>query len=411
MIKHFFSDPKFLRRCRSGPLGPHLDGFASQLVHNGYTRYSGQGVIRIVVQLNEWLSAKGLTLRELDEHQIDAFRAYRSKRLHSHHGERGTCQLLLRTLRGARLIAEAPDEAPNNPIELLVRSYARHLVRERALSQITIGHYLPVVREFLSQRFKFKRLRLESLRPRDVSRFVLRTMRHKGRDHAQLVTTTLRSFLDFLCQEGRITTPLRAAVPRVARWRHLDLPGFLDPEQVERLLRSCDRSTVGGRRDHAILLLLARLGLRAHEVRGLTLEDIRWASGEVLIRGKGGREDRLPLPADVGRAVAAYLKKGRPRCSCRCVFVRLLAPYEGLTSPTIASVVERALVRAHISSPHKGAHLLRHSLATCMLRGGASLAQIGQVLRHQRTDTTEIYARIDQNTLRALAQPWPGGVR
>jgi len=153
------------------------------------------------------------------------------------------------------------------------------------------------------------------------------------------------------------------------------------------------------------------LGLRSHEVRHLTLDDIKWASGEVLIRGKGGREDRLPLPADVGRAVAAYLKEGRARCSCRRVFVRLLAPHEGLASPTIASVVERALARAHISSTHKGAHLLRHSLATRMLRGGASLTQIGQVLRHQHTNTTEIYARVDQKTLRDLAQPWPGGVR
>ncbi len=410
MIEHFFSDPKFLRRCRIGPLGPHLDGFASQLALKGYTRYSGQGVIRIVVQLNEWLSTEGLTLQELDEHQIGAFRACRRKRLRSHHGERGTCRLLLRTLREAHLIAEAPD-AVLNSIELLVRSYARYLVRERALSQTTIGHRLPVVREFLSQRFEPKRLRPESLRPGDVSRFVLRTMQDRGRDHAQLVTTTLRSFLDFLYQEGRLTAPLRAAVPKVASWRHLDLPGFLEPDQVERMLRHCDRSSVLGRRDYAILLLLARLGLRAHEVRHLTLGDIKWASGEVLIRGKGSREDRLPLPADVGRAVIAYLKKGRPRCSCRRVFVRVLAPYEGLTSATIASVVERALTRAHISSTHKGAHLLRHSLATRMLRGGASLTQIGQVLRHQRTDTTEIYARIDQRALRALAQPWPGGVR
>jgi site-specific recombinase XerD len=240
---------------------------------------------------------------------------------------------------------------------------------------------------------------------------VLQSVEERGRNHAQLVTTTLRSFLDFLYQEGRLLRPLRAAVPNVPTWRRLDLPGFLEPEQVERLLRSCDRSNVGGQRDYAILLLLARLGLRAHEVHGLTLEDIRWTSGEVLIRGKGGREDRLPLPADVGSAIAAYLKKGRPRCSCRRVFVRLLAPHKGLTSPTIASVVERALRRAQISSPHRGAHLLRHSLATRMLRGGASLTQIGQVLRHQHTDTTEIYARIDQKALRALAQPWPGGVR
>jgi site-specific recombinase XerD len=411
MIEHFFSNPKFLCRCRSGPLGPHLADFANLLVRKGYTRYSGQGVIRIVVQLNQWLAAKGLSLRELNEHQIDAFRKHRRKHLRSHHGERGTCRLLLQTLREAHLIAEAPDPTRCDPVERLVRRYADYLAQERDLSQTTIGHRLPVVREFLSGRSESKELGLKALGPGEVSRFVLQTVQERGRDHAQLVTTTLRSFLDFLYLEGRLKSPLRAAVPTVANWRHLDLPGFLEPRRVEELLQSCDRSNIGGRRDYAILLLLARLGLRAHEVRHLTLDDIKWASGEVLIRGKGGREDRLPLPSDVGRAVAAYLKEGRPPCSCRRVFVRLLAPYEGLTSSTIASVVERALGRAHLSAPHKGAHLLRHSMATRMLRGGASLTQIGQVLRHQRTDTTEIYARIDQKALRALAQPWPGGVQ
>lgn len=410
MIEHFFSDPKFLRRCRGGPLGPHLDGFASLLVSKGYTRYSGQGILRIVLQLNEWLTAKHLSLQELNEKLISVFREHRRKRLCSHHGERGACRLLLRTLREDRLVPEARDEALRNPTDLLVRSYARYLADARALSQSTISHRLPVVREFLSHRFKSKRLRLQSLRPGDVSRFVLQTVQQRGRDHAQVVTTTLRSFLDFLYVEGRLKRPLRAAVPTVANWRHLDLPGFLEPEQVERLLQSCDRNNICGRRDYAILLLLSRLGLRAHEVRHLTLDDIQWASGEVLIRGKGGREDRLPLPSDVGRAVAEYLKAGRPPCSCRRVFVRLFAPYEGVASSTIASVVERALARAQICAPHKGAHLLRHSLATRMLRGGASLTQIGQILRHQRTDTTEIYARVDQNALRSLAQPWPGGV-
>jgi site-specific recombinase XerD len=210
-----------------------------------------------------------------------------------------------------------------------------------------------------------------------------------------LVTTTLRSFLDFLCQHGWLKSSLRAAVPTVASGRPRDLPVFLEPAQIEQVLRGCDRSTLDGRRDYAILLLLARLGLRANEVCSLTLEDINWPSGEVLVRGKRGREDRLPLPPDVGRALATYLKQGRPPSSCRRVFLCLNAPYRGLVGPTISSVVERALARTDIVSVHKGAHLLRHSLATRMLRGGASLAQIGQVLRHQHIDTTEIYARVD----------------
>jgi site-specific recombinase XerD len=184
------------------------------------------------------------------------------------------------------------------------------------------------------------------------------------------------------------------------------------PEQVEALLKRCDSDSPCSRRDHAALLLLARLGLRAGEVLHLTLDDINWEAGEVLIRGKSAHEDRLPLPADVGRALADYLKRERPLCSSRRVFLRVLAPHRGLAGPSAVSwIVRRALARIQIHSEHKGANLLRHSLATRMLRGGASLAQIGQILRHQRPRTTELYARVDVAALRALTRPWPGGAR
>ena len=200
-------------------------------------------------------------------------------------------------------------------------------------------------------------------------------------------------------------------MPAVSSCWVSELPRSLNAEQVEQLLKSCNRTKLCEQRDYAVLLLLSRLGLRAHEVAGLNLEDINWAAGEMRIRGKGGREDRLPLPQDVGRGLTAYLKHGRPTCSSRRVFVRLSAPHEGFAGPsTISWVVRRALARAGITSESKGAHQLRHSLATRMLRGGASLAQIGQVLRHEHVDTTEIYARVDLPALRALAQPWPGGV-
>src|SRR5947207_2215524 len=210
----------------------------------------------------------------------------------------------------------------NQEFDLLVRDYSQFLIQERGLSQITLCHRLPVVRQFLSRCFRTATVRLNTLQARDISRFVLCAVRDQRHDYCQLVTTTLRSFLDFLYQNGRLKISLRAAVPAVASGRPSDLPSFLEPKQIEKLLRSCDRSSLCGRRDFAILLLLARLGLRVHEVRGLTLDDINWESGEVLVRGKCGREDRLPLPPDVGRAIADYLKSGRPRCSCRHVFLR-----------------------------------------------------------------------------------------
>jgi site-specific recombinase XerD len=228
----------------------------------------------------------------------------------------------------------------------------------------------------------------------------------------QLSTSALRSFLGFLYLQGQLATPLAASVPTVATWRLSELPQFLEPEQVQQIVQSCDRNSPCGRRDYAALLLLARLGLRAGEVVHLCLEDINWACGEVFIRGKSSREERLPLPSDVGRALAIYLQKDRPTCSSRRVFIRMKAPYVGFsTSVAVCDIVRRALQRAHLQPGRKGAHLLRHFLATQMLRGGASLTQIGQILRHQLPQTTEIYAKVDLTTLRAVAQPWPGGVR
>lgn len=412
MLDHFYSDPKLLHRGRFGPLGAHLDEFADLLLRKGYSRLTGRDKLRIVLQLNQWLEEQQLSLQGLNEGRLRAFQAERRKRRRSPHGEAATLALLLSSLRQAHVVpAGAQPSAGGSARDLIVSDYAQFLLHERGLSQKTLAHRIPVVRHFLSAQFKSRAVRLDRLRAQHVSRYVLREARDQRQDRAQLITTTLRSFLDFLCQRGRLSTRLSAAVPAVASWRASELPGCLNADQVEQLLNSCDRTSICGQRDLAVLLLLARLGLRAHEVVGLNLEDINWAAGEVQVRGKGGREDRLPLPQDVGCALAAYLKHGRSACSSRHVFVRLLAPHEGLAGPsTISGVVSRALARTGITSEKKGAHLLRHSLATRMLRGGASLTQIGQVLRHEHVDSTAIYARVDLKALRALAQPWPGGV-
>jgi site-specific recombinase XerD len=246
----------------------------------------------------------------------------------------------------------------------------------------------------------------------NITDFIVRDSSAFCPKRVQLTTTALRSFLGFLVQAGKITVNLAAAVPTVANWRLGELPQFLEPKQVDKLLSSCNQNSRSGRRDYAVLLLLARLGLRAGEVVHLNLENINWAAGELMIRGKSAREDRLPLLPEVGGALADYLKRDRPACACRRVFIRLPAPRQGfLGSSTVCCILRRALARAHLHPPHKGAHLLRRSLATTMLRRGASLTQIGEVLRHQLAQTTEIYAKVDVAALRALAQPWPGGAR
>lgn len=226
---------------------------------------------------------------------------------------------------------------------------------------------------------------------------------------AQLCLSALRGFFRFLNQRGLLLADLASAVPTVANWRLTEVPKFIAPREVEQLLLSCDQDSLVGQRDYTVLLLLARLGLRAGEVVHLQLNDIDWRAGEIHVRGKGGRSDALPLPADIGEALAAYLRHGRPLCSTRRVFVRARAPHTGFASSVaIDSIVRRALQRAKLDPPRKGAHLLRHSLATAMLRDGASLAEIGQLLRHRLPQTTEIYAKVDPVSLGALAQPWPG---
>jgi site-specific recombinase XerD len=295
-------------------------------------------------------------------------------------------------------------------LERIERAYERFLVSERGLTSATVDNYLPTVRAFLLERFADEEIQLGLLVPQDANRFILRHAQGVSQSRAKLMVTALRSFLRYLHQRGDIAVDLAGAVLPVMHWRLMALPKSLPPEQVESLLASCERSTVAGRRDYAILLLMVRLGLRAGEVVAMTLEDLDWEAGVVTVRGKGQRQESLPLPHEVGQALVSYLRDGRPTCTTRRLFIRLKAPQRGFTtSAAICDVVRRALARAEIDPPFKGSHLLRHSLACEMLRRGASLEDIGQILRHRHPETTQIYAKVDLEALRALAPPWPGG--
>ena len=246
----------------------------------------------------------------------------------------------------------------------------------------------------------------------DVMRFVRCQAPRLHLKRAKLLTTALRSFLHYARYRGDIALDLAAAVPAVANWSMPSIPRAIPADAVRRLLASINRRTAMGRRDYAILLLLARLGLRGGEVARLNLEDIDWNVGSLTVQGKGGQRSVLPLPPDVGAAIAAYLRRGRPRSISRRVFLRIQAPLCGFRGPVaIASLVRHNLLRAGIKAPTQGAHQFRHALATEMLRHGASLAEIGQVLRHRSPETTKIYTKVDVESLRALALPWPRGAR
>jgi len=412
MKNRFQSELPTLDRYRCGPLGPHLGSFAGWLSEQGYPRQTGIQKLRLFAFLSRWLEQKKISLQQLDEQRIEQFRKTPRKPLRRQRQVQHTLTQLLHHLRRLRVVPDQQPPQAESPTDRLMRDYGRFLAQERGLSQVTLDNYLPAVRRFLRHAFGTRTLRLDQLGASTINGFILRDKSTFSPKRVQLTTSALRSFLGFLYLRGQLAVPLAASVPTVATWRLSELPQFLEPGQVQQILQSCDRSNPSGRRDYAALLLLARLGLRAGELVHLCLEDINWSSGEVLVRGKSSREDRLPLPPDVGRALAMYLQKDRPPCSSRRVFIRMKAPYVGFSSSVaVCDIVRRALQRARLQPGRKGAHLLRHSLATQMLRGGASLAQIGQVLRHQLPQTTEIYAKVDLTTLRAVAQPWPGGVR
>jgi integrase len=274
--------------------------------------------------------------------------------------------------------------------------------------------YRPVIWQFLDERFGAGPVCLRDMAPSDASRFLVRHAGSVAPGSASLMVTALRSFFRFLFQHDEIEADLAAAVPGVARWRLSTVPKYLRPEEVDAVLAACDRSTAVGRRDYAIVLLLARLGLRAGEVVALELEDLYWRVGEITVRGKGCVHHRLPLVPEVGEAIAAYLRRDRPASRSRRVFLRTRAPHRGFAGPvTVSTLVRRAVERAGLEPPSRGAHLLRHSLATGMLRRGASMSEIAELLRHQALGTTEIYAKVDLGGLSSLAQPWPstGGGR
>jgi site-specific recombinase XerD len=411
MIVRFDPRPEDLQHLQVGPIGPHIRGFAVLIAKQNYSCGTGWLKLRLVARLSRWLKRHRITLKELNEAKIEKFLSERWERLARHSGDQITMALLLQHLREVH--AAPPKPATDGcEMDLLRLDYQTFLLEERSLFHSTCAVYLKVVRRFLVHCFPDGKIHLKRLEAKNVVGFVLHDTSNRGRKAAQLMATVLRSFFGFLFQKGRISKDLSGAIPTIPNRRLADVPHYLEPREIERVLKSCDRRTRNGKRNFAIFLLLARLGLRAGEVAGLTLDDIDWRAGELKVRGKGARVDRLPLLEEAGQALADYLRNARPESSSRHIFIQCKAPFQHFAGPgCISNLVRQALLSLRIPTSHRGAHVLRHSLATGMLRNGASLAQIGQVLRHQLPQTTEIYAKVDFGALRAIALPWIGGAQ
>ena len=409
MLDRYLRDEAAVQRMRALPVGSHLDAFASVLSALGYARDSIRDRLWTVAALGRWLHRRRLSVVDLRPDIVAAFLRPRKQRARVHRGAPATLALFLEYLEQEGIIPPAPSSSPT-PIALLKARYKAHLHHNRGLSPVTGARHWFVVGRFLRHRFGTGALDPHAITVEDVTRYVSEQIPARSPASAQLHASTLRSFLRFLWQTGQTTRDLTAAIPPVRRWRLVDVPKYLTPDDVQQVLDACPRTSAVGRRDYAILLLLARLGLRGGEIVRLELDDIDWHAGELLVRGKGSVRSRLPLPCDVGEAVAAYLQRDRPRCATRRVFVQARAPHRGLGHPaTVSTLVRVALTRARVNAPMNGAHLLRHSLATDLLRRGASMADVGEVFRHQHPQTTEIYAKVDLTRLRLLAQPWPSG--
>ena len=410
MLEQFFSCPVVLQRLHIGPLGPYIDIFATVLSERGYARRTIRRQIQIISYLNRWLHRLQLSVKELNEGKIAKFIQQRRRRCYIHRGDAPTLRLFVEHLQDINVIPTPIPKIDDSELGRIERSFVKYLVGERKLSQSSLYNTLPYVRQFLTKRFGKGPILLKKLCPSDITNFILQYAHSLSPGRAKLMVWALRSFFRFLYLQGNIDTDLAAAVPTVPNWKFATIPKYVSRGQVERLLKSCNQNTITGQRDYTILLFFARLGLRASEVVNMTLDDIDWEAGEIMIRGKGSRQDRLPLPKDVGKALVAYLRHGRPSCSSRQVFIRIKAPRRGfIGASAIRSLVGRAFERAGVQAPQRGSHILRHSLATEMLRKGASLAEISEILRHKQLNTTEIYIKINLEALRALAQGWPGG--
>lgn len=403
-----------LDKTRQDPPDNCIEAFLDRLRGSGYAEYTLWKKRSVLKCFAQWTKQKRITIDDLGDNRVEAF-VRRSPR-------RGKDQVafelaVLRQLfRYLRPEVGPPAQKDVSSTIGLLRRYEDYLRRDRGLAENSVHVYVPFIRHYLeSKATPTGCISPQSFDTFAIRDFVLGQTQNRSAEYVRLLATALRSFFRFLFLSGQVLRDLAPSVPRVCKYRQATPPAFLSPEEVERVLTATDRSTPTGRRDYAILLLLARLGLRAGEIVSLELDDIRWRAGEIVVRGKGRIVDQLPLLCDIGEAVATYLREDRGVNASRRIFLRIWAPHVGLTGPAaVGHVVRLALARAGVRRSGRGAaHLFRHGLATKMIRHGASMSEISEVLRHRSLTTTAGYAQVSFEALRAVALPWPtaGGER
>lgn len=410
MLSDYFRSPQTLKRLRSGPIGPFIEGFAEELESAGYSRITIRAHLGASGHLCHWASTKNLTIVDLDDSVGERFtrhlphcrcRPCQGKYINSAGGSE---RLFRRYLCLIGVIAPPIPENLETAEMGLVNAFRCWMKQNRGVTESTLDNYSPIIASLLESMGGDP----SQLDTRNLRAFILRYAEHHRAGNLAGVTTAIRTFLRYLIAEGRCAVGLDAALPTVAVWRLSALPRYLPASDVERVVTACDPSTPTGSRDRAIILLLARLGLRGDDIVRLRIGDIDWQKANIRLSGKGRREVLLPLTQEVGDAILTYLERGRPVADSDHMFFRAIAPLRPFSnSGLVAKVVARAIDRAGVISVFRGAHVLRHSAATQMLRQGISLQDISAILRHRSVETTAQYAKVDVGLLQLVAQPWP----
>jgi len=410
IAEEYLGRSRLFRRLKSGPDGQLVEVYAARLAKDGLARHGTWRCLNLVGDLLSWIAGNRSKLTDLDERMVERYLRYRGGKQSIQPGDRAALKRWLSVLREAGSIAPAAL-LPITSQDQIFEEFGDYLRRERGLVPKSIIRHQPFIRRFLHEVCPAGVGDLGRISQESVIRYIERHARDWSAGSGKAMCWSLRAFLRYLHHKGLNPLALAGCVPSIRQWKLASLPTYLSTAQVQKVLHGCDRATAMGRRDYAILMMLAKLGLRADEVATLTLDDVDWRSGEMLVRAKGRQRARMPIPPDVGAAIVAYLRDGRPKSSCRRLFLRSFAPHVGFASGcAITMIAKTALDRAGIRGyAHQGTHIFRHSLATELLRSGATLSEIGQLLRHESHDTTRIYAKVDVDALRTLSLPWPGG--
>jgi site-specific recombinase XerD len=412
MIESLFKQGSTLARLQSAPLAQHLWFIAEALHNERYRPDSIRKYLRVTEGLDRWLCKRGLSIAEIDEAAIARYRASISRRSNGQlrAAGRGLPKVLM-LLRMQHAVRE-PVIVSQTENEILVAAFNHHLEHVAGLLPGTRSHYSRYAGLFLKAVFTTGSFDIAKVTPQAITDFVRVQAATLKPSTCAAPTTAMRVFLRFLVTQHGLSSGVIGAVPTIRQWKLGSLPKHLTIEQVDRTVATCDEQSPVGRRDRAILLLLLRLALRAGEVARLRLSDIDWREGELRVYSpKSARARKLPLPSDVGQALSEYLRNDRPKSAQPFVFLRTRAPFSPITgSTTVSCIAKRHLKLAGISVHGLSAHAFRHTAATQMVRRGASFKQVADVLGHRHLETTNIYAKLDQDTLHRVALPWPGGL-